>query len=46
MCVLGEGGYNVGVVNPPSKPRYNHLVLNSDNLMEKQLAEFRSGAGG
>ncbi len=44
MCVLGEGGHNVGVVNPPSKPRYNHLVLNTDNLMDKQLAEFRSGS--
>ena len=44
MCVLGEGGHNAGVVNPPSKPRYNHLLLNTDNLMDKQLAEFRSGS--
>ena len=44
MCVLGEGGHNAGVVNPSSKPRYNHFVLNTDNLIDKQLAEFRSGS--
>lgn len=44
LCVLGEGGHNVGVVNPPGKRRYNHFILNTDNLTDKQLAEFRSGS--
>ena len=44
LCVLGEGGHNGGVVNHPSKPRYNHFALNNDNLTNKQLAEFRSGS--
>ena len=45
LCVSwAKGGHNSGVVNHPSKPRYNHLVLNTDNLMDKQLAEFRSGS--